>query len=173
MLPFRFRAAGALDLWRKQEDEARSAMARAEAVERAAAERVAGAVDALQVEGARLDGLQREGATAWLMGWHRSWIAKQRVDVETCRRDREAAVVVVTHAALALRDAYRRRRTLERLRDRSLRKYEIDVKRQDTIAMNELAGLRHVARSAALEGERSDHRQHESGVSSTSDNRGR
>ena len=162
MLPFRFRAAGALDLWRKQEDEARSVLARAEAVERAAAERVEGAVGALEVEAARLDALQREGATAWLMGWHRSWIAKQRLDVQTCRRDREAAVLVVTHAALALRAAYRRRRTLERLKDRTLRKYELEVKRQDTIAMNELAGLRFVARTAEFEGERSDHRQHDS-----------
>ena len=30
----------------------------------------------------------------------------------------------MTDAALALRAAYRRRRTLERLRDRALRKYE-------------------------------------------------
>lgn len=172
MLPFRFRAAGALDLWRKQEDEARSVLARAEAVERAAAERVEGAVGALQVEAARLDALQREGATAWLMGWHRSWIAKQQLDVQTCRRDREAAVQVVTHAALALRAAYRRRRTLERLKDRTLRKYDLEVKRKDTIAMNELAGLRHVARASEFEGERSDHRQHDSGVR-TPDNRGR
>ena len=64
MQPFRFRAAGALDLWRKQEDEARSVLARAEAAERAAAARVGDAEDAVQVEAARLDALQREGATA-------------------------------------------------------------------------------------------------------------
>ena len=172
MQPFRFRAAGALDLWRKRKDEARSALARAEAAERAAAARVGGAEEAVQVERARLDALQREGATAWLMGWHRSWIAKQRLDVQTCRRDREAAAQVTTHAAVALRHAYQRRRTLERLRDRALRKYDLEVKRQDTIAMNELAGLRHVARASEFEGERSDHRQHDSGVR-TPHNRGR
>ena len=161
MRPFRFRAAGALDLWRKQEDEARSVLARAETVEREAAARVAGAEDAVQVEAARLEALQREGATAWLMNWHRSWITKQRLDVQTCRRDHEAASQVMTHAALALRRAYRRRRTLERLRDRTLRKYELEVKRQDTIAMNELAGVRYVARTAGFEGEHSDHRQHD------------
>jgi flagellar export protein FliJ len=163
MQPFRFRAAGALDLWRKQEDEARSVLARAEAAEREAAARVGGAEEAVQVEGARLEALQREGATAWLMSWHRSWIVKQRLDVQTCRRDREAAAQVMAHAAIALRHAYRRRRTLERLRDRTLRKYDLEVKRQDTIAMNELAGLRYVARAAESEGERSEHRQHDTG----------
>jgi flagellar biosynthesis chaperone FliJ len=162
MQPFRFRAAGALDLWRKQEDEARSVLARAEAAERAAAARVDGAEEAVQIEGARLDVLQREGATAWLMSWHRSWIAKQRLDVQTCRRDREAATQVTTQAAVVLRLAYRRRRTLERLRDRTLRKYDLEVKRQDTIAMNELAGLRYVARAAESKGESSEHRQHDS-----------
>lgn len=162
MLPFRFRAAGALDLWRKQEDEARSVMARAEAAEREATARVGEADQAVQVEGARLDALQREGATAWLISWHRSWMTKQRLDVQARRRDREAAALVTTHAALALRHAFRRRRTLERLRDRTLRKYELEAKRQDTVAMNELAGLRYVARAAESQGELSEHRQHDS-----------
>jgi flagellar biosynthesis chaperone FliJ len=160
MQPFRFRAAGALDLWRKEEDEARNVLARAEAAERTAAARLGDAEEAVQAEAARLDALQREGATAWLMSWHRSWISKQRLDVQTSRRDREAATQVTTHAAVALRHAHRRRRTLERLRDRTLRKYDLEVKRQDTIAMNELAGLRYVARSAESQGEPNDHRQH-------------
>ena len=172
MLPFRFRAAGALDLRRKQEDEARIVLARAEAAEREAAARVGAAEDAQQAEAIQLDALQREGAEAWLISWHRSWMMKQRLDLQACRRDRETAGQVRAHAAAALHQAYRRRRTLERLRDRTLRKYEVEVKRQDTIAMNELAGLRHVARAAEFEGERSEHRQHHIGVRA-SDNRGR
>jgi flagellar export protein FliJ len=148
MVPFRFRAAGALDFRRKQEDEARVVFARAEAVEREAAVRLGHAEESVKVEGERLEAVQRAGATAGLINWHRGWIANRRVDADACRRVRETAAEALEREALALREAYRRRRTLERLRERTLRKYELDVKREDTRSMNELAGLRHVARAA-------------------------
>jgi hypothetical protein len=163
MLPFHFRAARALEFRRKQEDEARMVLARAEGLELEAATRVTVAGEALLAEGLRLDAVQRAGATAWLISWHRSWIANQRLAVDTCRRERELAAQTVVLAGLAVREAYRRRRTLERLRDRMLRKYQLEVQRQDTRDMNELAGLRHTARAAETEGAVSEYRQHQTG----------
>jgi flagellar export protein FliJ len=148
MKPFRFRAEAALDLRRKQEDEAR--------VTHAAAVAAADAADARLVEARRaVDRAEetsastgRAGADAWLMTWHRSWIERLRIEVGARRADAAVSAAAVERAAASVRKTHQRRRTLERLRDRSSQRYDADVRRAELKEMNLLAGLRFVARAA-------------------------
>ena len=162
-MTFRFRAAAALELQRKREDEARLALARAESAVDAASARQAAAERALAIDGQTLLGVERGGAPAWLLAWHRSWMARRRLERDACGRDVDAARETASHAAAAVRDAHRRRRTLERLRDRAWRRYQLENERHDTRQINELAGLRFVARRTAEQGEHDgEHDQHRS-----------
>jgi flagellar export protein FliJ len=160
-MTFRFRAAAALDLQRKREDEARLALARAEAAVEAAALRVAEADQAIGREGDDFIAVQRGGAPAWLLTWHRSWIDRQHQERDARRQEVAAAREAADRAAAAVREAHRRRRTLERLRDRAWRRHQLESDRHDTRQINELAGLRFVAQRAAEQGETDgEHQQH-------------
>ena len=147
MRPFRFRAASALDLRKKQEDEARLALGRAQNAAAMADAQLQTARDHAAGAGARLVALQEEGAPAWLIGWHRSWIVQQTRVVET-RRDVVMATAAVTEAGEIVRTAFRQRRVLERLRDRLAARHARAMERHELNQMNELAGLRYLAAAA-------------------------
>jgi len=157
MKAFRFRAASILDLRRREEDEARSTLARANAVQHTAAERVQAAAQAAEAARGRLGEVFQSGAPAWLLGWHQSWMTKQRLDLDARRRDLAGASAAVATANTALREAYRRRRVLERLRDRAWQRYQNEARRQELREMDLLAGLRYLARASEHEGARSEH----------------
>ena len=99
---------------------------------------------------------QLGGANGGLIGWHRSWIAKQRLEVDARQREAAISAAVVERAATSVRDTHRQRRTLERLRDRSRRASALEVGRQDTREMNMLAGLRYLARTDQEKGNSDD-----------------
>ena len=148
MKPFRFRAAAALDLRRKREDEARLAHAQAEIESRAAAARVAqarGAVDRAVAESAST---AQAGADAWFITWHRSWITRLRLEVDARQKEAAISAAAAERAAASMRKAHQRRRTLERLRDRGVQRYEAEVQRTELEEMNLLAGLRFAGRMA-------------------------
>jgi flagellar biosynthesis chaperone FliJ len=147
-MPFRFRAAAALDMRRKQEDAARLALAVAENAVMAATRKARDAADRVSDEGRKLVDAQREGTEVWRVQWHRAWIERQREDAaararEVSERSREAAA-----AAAVAREAMKKRRVLERLRDRSWEKFQKDEHDQHVRDMNELATLRFVAQIA-------------------------
>lgn len=160
MRPFRFRAEVALDLRRKQEQDARVALA---ALERAQQDADACAARAMSVVGdaqRSMTDAQREGATGWQIDWHRSWIVKCRVDADAHRARAADAAAAVARQAVVVRDAHRKRRTLERLRDRAWRKYQVDAGREDLRDMNNLAGMRHLARAGDHGEQHCDNLQH-------------
>jgi flagellar export protein FliJ len=160
MKPFRFRAATILDLRRREEDEARAVFARASAAEHTAAEHLEGISARAEQGRANTRELYQGTAPAWLVGWHQSWMFKQRLELDARRRELTAASAVVAQANTALRTAFRRRRVLERLRERALHRYTVESERQETREMNLLAGLRHLAQAAETEGARSEHEQY-------------
>src|SRR5581483_44574 len=161
MRPFRFRAAAALEIRRKQEDQARIALQRAESALQTAHSGLRAAMDAESDAKDALCAAQSAGTPAYLIGWHRSWIVNRQSEVEVQRLNVAKAGALVARETAILRDAHRKRRTLERLRDRSWRKYQVEAARQDVRDMNDLAGLRYIARLAE-DGEQSrDHRQHD------------
>ncbi|MES1255347.1 MAG: hypothetical protein ABUS56_07065 [Acidobacteriota bacterium] len=160
MKAFRFRAAGALELRRRQEDAARITFARADLAQRIAEQRVRDA-SAAAVEGrTKLGELQQGSAPAWLLGWHQSWMSRQRLELHERERELGVATEASAAATAALRLAYRRRRVLERWRERAWRMYLVEVRRHDAREMDQLAGLRYGARFAEAQGAASEHEPH-------------
>lgn len=158
MGPFQFRAEAALDLRRKQEDQARRALADAQ-TEHEAAQARAVAADILARRAAdEFMTSQQRGTEAWRLSWHQSWITKLRLEADACQRATAISAATVERATASVIVAHQRRRTLERLRDRARRRYDIEATRQHTREMNALAGLRFVARSANHGGTNGDDR---------------
>ena len=148
MRPFRFRAASALELRKKQEDQARLALGHAQKVAALTAARLETALGQVAESGVRLAGVQAQGAPAWLIGWHRSWIVKQSRDVDVCRREAGIAAAAAAQAGDVVREAHKKRRVLERLRERLSARHAREIERQDLQHMNELAGLRYLIGAA-------------------------
>jgi flagellar export protein FliJ len=158
MRPFRFRAQAALDLRITQEEAALRVLARAQNDADRARARVDEARESVAAADRQFQFSQHEGLSGSLLGWHRSWIAKQRLEVDARKREAAISAVAVDRAAASVRDTHRRRRTLERLRDRSRRAYDLEAGRQDTREMNMLAGLRYLAKDDRDGGSKSDDR---------------
>ncbi|MGE0863993.1 MAG: hypothetical protein AB7P34_08830 [Vicinamibacterales bacterium] len=158
MRAFRFRAAAALDLRRREEESARLRLARAQTNLQQAQQRVADADDAAGVAVAGLAAAQTAGTEAWRIGWHQSWIRRQRLDAEACRRTVAVSATVAERAAASVSIAHQKRRVLERLRERALERHRQMADRHATNEMNQLANLRYLAQAAGGGGTDSDDR---------------
>jgi flagellar FliJ protein len=159
--PFRFRPQPALDLRQKQEDDARLRLAEAERAAIAAAARVDEARARVGQADDALMSTQREGSPAWLLSWHRCWIATQRVEVDARSREAAVSVAAVERASTSVRDAFQRRRTLERLRDRLRERHSAEVIRHERREMDMLAGMRHLTHAADQKIEGGTHGEHD------------
>lgn len=144
MKPFVFRAQPALDLRRREEEAALRVLAEAERREQAADAVVAAARDALERGLAQGRDEDARPGELTLKLWHRNWIVGQHRVVDRAvreqgarRQEREAA------AALAL-VAQRKRKALERLRERAEAAWQRADAREAQIAIDELAGVRFV-----------------------------
>lgn len=144
MRPFRFRAERALELRRKLEEDARLVVARAQNTAAMADARLEHARQDEREAGAQLVDVQAHGAPAWLIGWHRSWILKKSRDADTCQQQAATAHGVVRQATVLLQDAHKKRRVLERLRERLAERHAREAERQDLAHMNELATTRYL-----------------------------
>jgi hypothetical protein len=147
MRPFRFRPQAALDLRIRQEEQALGALAAAQSALATATMRTTAAIDNAVAAAEAFASAQLEGIDGTLIGWHRSWIVRQRLEVDMRRREVAVSAVGVEGATASVRAAHQRRRTLERLRDRAGRKYEHDVQHEATKEMTLLAGLRYLSRA--------------------------
>jgi flagellar biosynthesis chaperone FliJ len=148
MRPFRFRPQAALDMRVKQEEQALTALAVAQSALESATIRAAAAAGRSDAANDALAAAQTAGATGTEIGWHRSWIARQRLEVDARRREAAVSAAHVLRATASVRLAHQQRRTLERLRARSVQKYQNDVRNEDNKAMTLLAGIRYLTRSA-------------------------
>lgn len=146
MRPFRFRAESALDLRRQREDQARQLLTRAQNAA-AVADAARDAARARVAEAsATLVAVQTQGAPIWLIDWHRSWILKQSREAAACHAQATSAHDAAATAADVLREAHKKRRVLERLRDRLRARHAREADRQELAHMNELATMRyHIA----------------------------
>jgi flagellar export protein FliJ len=75
----------------------------------------------------------------------------------TCRQSHEERRVVLEAAASVLQNAARQVRTMERLRERALKRHQDALRRAETKALDELATMQ-FARRAAEGGSDRDHR---------------
>jgi flagellar FliJ protein len=143
MARFTFRLQVALDLRRRQEDEARTALAAAEMRKRDA-ERERD-VAAAALEGAMSRAREADGRSGPLTErlWYRNWILAQRREVDRRQRGVDAAADEVRQATARAQQAYRKRRMLEKLRERSVRGFDAAERRDEQKAIDDLGTLRH------------------------------
>lgn len=144
MTEFRFRAAAALDLRRKQENTAATALAAAEAAFRAAEAHAAQADAHRRAAQAQEIAVQRAGAGAAELAWHRNWIVRLENDLVERRRQVDTLSQAVREAEAQWRKARQRRLTLDRMRDRAWRRFQQDQHRRELKVIDELARLRYV-----------------------------
>ena len=156
MKAFRFRASAALDLRRKEEESARLRLAQAQNALAHTQQRVIDADSSVRDAGARFVAMQSEGTQAWQLSWHQSWIRKQRLDADACRKTAAVSASVVERATASVSVAHQKRRALERLRERAWRRHELETGRQESRDMNQLANLRYLALAADDGGRRDD-----------------
>jgi flagellar export protein FliJ len=144
MAVFRFRAAAALDLRRRQEDAAAAVLGEAEArfheVSSAFAAAEAARGRALADQAAQAS----RGIDIATLFWHRNWIIRLQATVDDVRVQLRARAATVDEARRAWQMARRRRLVLERLRDRALRRFRADEQRVELKEMDELARIRFV-----------------------------
>jgi flagellar export protein FliJ len=143
MLTFRFRAAAALELRRKQETAAAIARSIAEsALSEARALADQAEHDRQAAQTAQLE-RQQQGADGASIDWHRNWITRLSARVDQARTEIETRAAAVRDADQTWRDARRRRLALERMRERAWRRFQQEQQRQELKLINELATLRH------------------------------
>ena len=148
MLPFRFRAAAALDHRRREEDAAETALARAEGRFTALCDAVTAAEARHAAAMTAQDVAVRDGTAGHTLLWHRNWITSLSTAVEAARRERNRQEAVVAEARTAWYAARRKRLMLERLRDRALARYRAAEQRSELKQIDELARMRFMLAAA-------------------------
>jgi flagellar FliJ protein len=149
MRRFVFRAQAALDLRQRQDEEARRELAAAEARAREARDLLESARVALE------DALRRAGADeasgdAATRVWYRNWIVGQQQRIGRCRAIVEERAAAVRAATLRAQLARRKLRSLERFRDRALRRHTDAESRAEQKVVDELSTIRYaLGRSGA------------------------
>jgi flagellar export protein FliJ len=144
MSDFRFRAAAALDLRRKQESDAAAALARSEAELRASEQLVVSGEALRRTAQQQLVSVERHGSDVATISWHRNWIARLSNDLADRRRQVQLVAAAVREAEQVWRQARQRRLALERMQERALRRFKQDQLRQEMKVIDELARLRYV-----------------------------
>jgi flagellar export protein FliJ len=144
MAVFRFRAAAALELRRREERAASGVLSRAEA-----------RFHELQAETDRLaarraeahaghDACLRGGTDSGRLLWHRTWIDQLTASAGRLARQVDKQTGVVAEGRRAWFEARRKRRALERLQERALRRFREAEALDERKAIDELARLRFV-----------------------------
>lgn len=145
MKPFRFRAQVAIDLRRREYDEARRVLART-LVDRQAAAEVLAETSARLAAG-RADCGREMAATTdtgrW--AWHRSWLVRLERERAASAAEVEAREREVARATAASLEARRRLQALERVRDNARQAWERAAAAEERKEIDMLATLRHVA----------------------------
>lgn len=149
MKPFKFRAQAALDLRQRQDEVAQRALAIASAATRLADDRVTLARQALG--GAQHGGVQAFArvTAAQELVWQGNWILGLERDVARARQALEERRIEERSAAEIARHARMQVRVLERLKDRAFAAWQLESRRAEQKALDELASLRFAARQLA------------------------
>lgn len=152
MKPFTFRAEAALELRRRQDEEARRRLAAAETRLAEARTELAQAVARFEeaLRRAREED-QRPGDVAGRV-WYRNWMVGHRQRVDRCRAIVTACETDVASARAAAALARRRLRSLERLKERAWQAYRTAERREEQKELDALASQRYaVARATGGE----------------------
>lgn len=142
MATFRFRLQTALDLRVREEDEAKAALAAAETARKTARDRRDAAQASLDGSLRRSRDAERRTAVLTERLWYRNWIVAQRQEAERHQQALAACEDVVRQATAAAQEAHRRRRILERLRERAVASFDLAERREEQKVFDELGTVR-------------------------------
>ena len=152
MRPFKFRAQAALEIRRKHEEDAQRALHSAHAAERLAAENEAAACAAVaRADEAARTGFQAVTAAGELI-WQGNWMTGLQRDLARAQQTLAERRSIRRRAAENAQHARMQVLVLERLKERQLRAWQLEARRAEQKALDELAGLRFAARKRATEG---------------------
>jgi flagellar export protein FliJ len=152
MAIFRFRAEAALDLRRKQDEEAQRVLGEARRAAAAAEAALAHEERVLAETLARGRDEEASAVDTARAVVYRHWMVRQRMVIEAARRrlgEMRAAERATAEQAMVAR---RKLRALERLRERLWKAYLVNERRVEQKEMDVLGGLRFVARRGVPEG---------------------
>jgi len=152
MKPFRFRAAAALDVRSREERAAEAALARAEAEFTGADRAWAASRERIGTAVGDLERVARDGANVDTLIWHRNWIQRLTAIADARLVQRSRLETAARTARSAWQVAKRRRRVLERLRDRAFRRHQAAEHRHELKVIDELARVRFTTAAAESEG---------------------
>ena len=144
MRRFVFRAEAALELRRRQEEEALRVLGAAEARERVAARMLADAEQQLSEALSHAREAECVAGDTTLRMWHRNWIVGRQQRVGRCRTEVEARRSEVNDARRLAMDARRKRKTLERLKQKAFVSWQEAERREEQKAIDDLATVRFV-----------------------------
>ena len=153
MAKFKFRAQVALDLRRKEDDEARRVLGEAARATRAAQEQLHEAERALEATMRRAAEEAATAADTTGALWYRNWMTLQKQVIDRARAtvdERRRAERLAAERALVTR---RKLRSLEQLRERMWQAFLLAERRLEQKEMDVLAGLRYVARTGVSKGD--------------------
>jgi flagellar export protein FliJ len=154
MKPFRFRAEAALELRRRQEEDAQHARAAAQRALEAAERALVQTRDAIDQAMRDSRDADLAHAAAHEREWRRNWIASLQCEAAARREAaaaRRAEAHVATERAIA---AHKRVRSLELYRARALREWQAVQRREEQRAFDELATIRFTRRGRRAGGGR-------------------
>jgi len=148
MAGFKFRAAAALDLRIRAEEEATRALGDA----RAALERSERALhESLTALEATLAQGREAASDPGLSIWYRNWITRQRHEIGRRRALLAERQVAVDAALTTLHTAHRDVRVLERLRDRLQQAWMLAERRREQKELDWLGSVRHALKPSPQE----------------------
>ena len=150
MRPFRFRAQAALQLRRREHDQALARLARTQSALSLAQHDVETAEREIRRADDALRGRLEVQTTGQQLEWYRSWrlrLTAERHRREQQRRAREAEVHTATKFASM---THRRVQSLERLQELALSAWQREATREERNTMDEMATARFNRRKEAV-----------------------
>jgi flagellar export protein FliJ len=150
MRPFRFRAQAALQLRRREHDQALVGLARAQTAVAVAHRSVEEADAAVRNIDERLKEATRSPVAGCPLDWYRSWRLRCRADRELRQQHRQACEVELRNATTMAQVTQKRVRSLEQLRDDALSAWRQAASREEQKTMDALATSRFTRRKEAV-----------------------
>ena len=152
MRPFKFRAQAALDLRKRQDDEAQQNLADATRARLLAETSVVVASAAVDESMQDARNALQSVASGDLHVWHRNWIVSRKQELAVRREALAKSRAAEQLARQRAQDARRALRSLERWFERVWRRHEQAQQRVERRELDEMGALRYVARSRAQGG---------------------
>lgn len=150
MRPFRFRAQAALQLRRREHDQALALLARSQAALIAAQHRVHQADSAIRDADVQLKTAAGAPTPRLQLDWYRSWRLRWRVERDERERQAEAQAAQVHGAKQRVALTHKRVTSLERLHEHAFAAWEQAAASEERKLIDDLATTRFTRRKDAL-----------------------